>query len=373
MNKIENLNKKYVEESKRLQILSSYHKKIKEQSNSNRPIDERIAQVSSYYSDITKQAGNLKPVIADAFSIADCYCESSKLVDAYKDSLLDKGKNNKKVADAVKQLKSANDKYASKRDGFREKTGLDVSSNEKLIRVIASCINDEIMALEGSLESIREEAREVLKREISVKLRYDDKVCNDDVLPLSFLVAQRSSDTNRVQILKDIGLSSNNENYLIDLKKQGNVLIECPQAQMEDEKLDNFIISYILRYISEYPLGSLNVHIFDQNTSFLYKRLCNEFQSENAGERVKNTVQIHSSYQDLTNFRDVICEDIFNKTSHDKPDLYSIYESDRSDPFNLIILRDGLLDGSGYSSSEYLEIIDYLTKPGNTGHKCGLL
>ena len=114
------------------------------------------------------------------------------------------------------------------------------------------------------------------------------------------------------------------------------------------------------------------VHIIDNNASFLYTRLCNSFQAENSGEAAGKVVQLHSSMELLKTFQDVICADIFKKTSASCPDLYSVYENDQADAFHLIILRDGLVKGNGYGSSEILDAVSALTKINGMGHRCGV-
>ena len=64
------------------------------------------------------------------------------------------------------------------------------------------------------------------------------------------------------------------------------------------------------------------------------------------------------------------CDEIIRKTDPSgMPDLYAVYQKDQTDPFNLVILREGLLDNDGRISSEVADVIEYLS--GKVGHVCG--
>ena len=313
------------------------------------------------------------PLLNDTITIASEYVKCINAIENYKKELLKSEHGN--IASIYNKLSAVNNAqtgFDKLKDSFFDKYNYSVNSIESLNRIILRAIRKADENTQKTTEKIRNSARELLSAEYSTELKKTDPLMAGELLPTEFLVARILQKNSSMAILRDIGAGGIYENVYTDLKNRGNVFISTDFQHVNDRCIDEFVVAYVIRFIESFPLGSLNVHIFSQNTNYLYKRLNNSFQSENAGEATKKVIQLHSSMNDLVVFRDVYCEDIFKKTSVVTPDLYAVYKNDKSDPFNLIVLRDGLVDGSGYSSTEALEIISSLTKPEEMGHKCGL-
>lgn len=313
------------------------------------------------------------PLLTDTITITSQYIKCLYAIDEYKNELLKSRRGlTPAIYNALSAVKQAQVGFDELKKTFFKNYKYDICSIEALNQIIIRAIRKTDESAQKNIGALRNQAIEILKAEYTTELKTTDPLMTDDHLPVELLVARIIQKNAPMAILRDINVGGIYENINIDLKSQGNILISTDLHNANDRRIDEFIVAYILRFIESFPLGSLNVHIFSQNTNFLYKRLNNSFKSENAGEATKKVIQLHNSINDLSVFRDVYCEDIFKKTSVENPDLYAVYNDDKSDPFNLIILRDGLVDGSGYSSSEILDIISSLTMPGEMGHRCGL-
>lgn len=375
MNSIDSLNTQYEKLIATIGKLQSY---------SNKVANEQVAQGISAEEKASRSVGHIKELmkempcgdyklIGDSLSVGLSYLSCCDAIKNYKEALKVKSKTGiDSLKNEINSVEEKQSSFEQIKEDYYLKYGYRVESIDSLNRILGQCIDNAISIEEKKAEQLKTEAKEIVNREYSINLKMADPFQKSDILPETMIVARNPLQEVPQTILHDIGIKYSYQNHTIDLKNQGNVVVSSRFENMSDEGIDAFVIAYMLRFIETFPLGSVNIHIFDQNPNYLYKRLINIFQNESAGESVNKIVQLHTSLGDLSTFKEVICDDIFKKTNFDKPDLYAIYENDKSDPFNLIILRGGLVDSSGYASAENLETINSLTKPTDLGHRCGL-
>ncbi len=375
MSTMESLNAQYVKAVKSADTLRQCEMQVKAEMDSRGQSETaKAANSVTLLSNLSKEIDCSEyGLLKDTVLIGSQYMNCLNAIGTYKTILSKSGAGNASaVFNALNQIRQAQGRFDDLKAAFLQKYNFSVDSIKALNQVIPTAVRKALSKAQGTVEEIKDEAREIAAAEYTTELRKTDPIATSNSLPTELLVARIPVQSVSMPIMRDIGITSTYQNVLTDLKNQGNVMVFSDFEHIEDRRIDEFIIAYVLRFLENFPLGTVNVHIFDQNTNYLYKRLNNSFQSENSGEIAKKIIQIHTALSDLAAFRDVNCEDIFRKTSVSRPDLYAIYEDDRSDPFNLIILRDGLVDGSGYASAEVLDTINSLTKPGEIGHKCGL-
>lgn len=375
MSTIDTLNSQYERVKKDISVLETYDRKVSSVQNDSRVTSaEKVVKSVELISQMMNELDcSSYKLVMTSTELGKQYTECIKAIDRFKNDLIRTfGKDAASIKSNQEAIRLAQINYAKLKEKIMQEYGYNSDSTEGLNGLLSMCIGDAIKLEEGKSEELIAKAKEISGKEYSVVLKKNDPVQAEDTLPGDFLVARIPLKSVSQRILRDIGVSSSYENICTNLRLQGNVIVCTDFQHMADESIDAFVMAYILRTIETFPLGTINVHIFDGNTNYLYKRLNNSFQSETSGEATKKTVQIHTNLSDLETFRDVNCEDIFKKTSTDKPDLYAVYDDDKSDPFNLIVLRDGFIDGSGYASSDVLDVINSLTKPGEVGHKCGL-
>lgn len=375
MSTIDMLNSQYEGVLKDISILENYDRKVSSvQNDSNITSTEKINRSVELIKQMMNEVDcSSYKLVMTSINLGIQYIECIKAIDRYKSDLIrTSGKDSGSIRTGQEAIKQAQNKYESLKEKIKWENGYSADSVEGINALLSMCIGDALKLEAEKSEGLMAQAKEVKGKEYSVFLKKSDPVQMEDALPVDYLVARSSLKSVSQRILRDIGISDSYENICTDLRSQGNVIVCTDFQHMADESIDAFVIAYVLRFIETFPLGTVNIHIFDDNTNYLYKRLNNSFQAETSGEATKKTVQIHTNISDLETFRDVNCEDIFKKTSTEKPDLYAVYDDDKSDPFNLIVLRDGFIDGSGYASSDVLDVISSLTKPSGVGHRCGL-
>lgn len=374
MSTLDNLNAKYVDISNKIETLQSYYAKVSAENNAKGQSVEKITKALQHMRKMVSEisCGDYSQ-ITDTIAIVETYMLCIEAINEYKKDLLSHKKVDRTVVmKAVDNISKQQATYDQLKEEYYQKYRFLMNTDIALSSAMSACIGNVVSAIREDVEQIKKEAKAIVSKEFSVELRRTDNVLQADALPETILVARDSVQRTTMPLMRELGITDSYQNIEINLKNQGNILIQTSFEQMESEAIDNFVLSYVFRYLELFPIGTVNIHIFDQNANFLYKRLCNCFQSENASEGTKSAVQLHSDLNELSIFRDVTCEDIFKKTSVSNPDLYSVHEHDTTDPFNLIIIRDGLVDGSGYASSDMLDAVNALSKPGDIGHKCGL-
>lgn len=373
MDTINTLNDEYINAIKRHDMLYTLNMQIANTQNgyaNSGSISRNLELVSNLFNKIDC---NNYPMLRDVLYLGYRYMDCINAVIMYREKLLSSDQKGKTtVAKTALAVKETQQKYEKARDAFQADYSCTVDSLDTLQNAMFVAIQKAQSAEREKIDRSKEEAKQIMANQPTTKLRMTDPISNVKDLPQEMLVARLPESAMTIELLRDIGIKNICKDIRVNLQTQGNVIIATDINSLEDKQIDEFLLAYIFRFIESFPHGSVNVHIFDDNTKYLFKRLNNCFQDERTGELAKRTIRIHTSLNDLASIRDVNCEDVFRKISLEAPDLYTIYNSDRSDPFNLIVLRDGILDGNGYATAEVLDTIRSLTDPSETGHKCGI-
>ena len=315
--------------------------------------------------------------IADITLIGHNYLQCYKTINEYRDNLNDyaivsSSGNQKVVKDSAQNVKNAENDFIREKENFFQRYNEKIDSIEKLNQTFAKQLERQLYSIQEIIEGLQAEAKIIIDSEPSIEMSRNKGFSEASTLPEIITLAKYPVKDDTLTILKDMKIQSINQCIFGDIRNNGNILINTSFEYMDCEDFDKLVVSYVLRFIEAFPLGSLNVHIFDRTVSFIFRRLCNCFESEDLGESAKKIIQIHTNLADIEQFDKVICPDIFKKTSVSIPDLYAIHENDQSDPFNLIILTNGLVDNSGYASTGILETINSMTRNNDIGHKSGL-
>ena len=367
---IENLNSKYTDSLETLGTLRMYEKMINEVQESRKlSDDEKMLNSFDYFYDLDKAIScNEFERLHDILIIAKHYNAVDAAISNFKASFL---KSDDEQKSAINNLSDKQNTYNICKTKFEEKYKVNISTAKEINRAICETMNLTVAAAKENISKLQEEAKQLLAKQVTIELKDTDPINSSTNLPEDMLVANYMVSGTNLKILEDIGTKQSNQNLRINLKDKGNVFLHTDFRHLSDEAIDDFVIAYVFRFLESFPLGSANVHVFDANASHLYRRMCNCFQADNNREITKNVIQLHSDNKDLERFRDVHCEDIFKKIGS-RRDLYELYETDKTDPFNLVILRRGLVDGNGYASSDTLSLIKLLSDNADTGHRCGI-
>lgn len=385
MRTIEIVNEQYIQRKKNLEILRQYLEKVTMVKNTVGLTEiEKTSQAIGHLSGLAKEIDCKKyALLNDTAPIGKSYVDCLDAINGYKSAMYNISGRGvvEQLSYKMKRVKESQETYNRARKTFQDNNNMQVESPHMMRNFILRGIEEAISTEAKVVEDLKSEAKEIVNSEHSLELKLTDSAPKVEMLPDGGVSIKPLPELMYVgkypaytapPVLRDIGVGKRFQYFGADMHNKGNVIINYDFEHREDRKIDEFIIAYIFRFIESYPLGSVRIHIVAQNPSTLYTRIENIFKQGNYLDSVKNLIQLHSSASNILNdFRNVTCADIVKKTNFEMPDLYAVYEKDRSDPFNLVILRDGLVDGSGYASADTLGLINSLTKPGEIGHKCG--
>lgn len=149
----------------------------------------------------------------------------------------------------------------------------------------------------------------------------------------------------------------------LNLQRNGNLYIR--DLDNEPRTIDKFIVAYVFTCLNRFPLGALNVHIIDKNpniTSFLENKI--------NGTINKKILTVYKDFSILDRLNDTVCRDVSKKISSDSRNVYELYEKDKNEEINLVIIKEDLSQDSGYEMEHALEKIKILS--GDYGHNCGV-
>ena len=294
----------------------------------------------------------------------------------FKRTLQNKSSDVKDISDineAKEDVIVSKDRYDKELFRFSEKRNKNIDSFSGLFEELRGNLASIMDKNDEAINEIIREARLWLDESDPLTVRINDSSDKEE-LPEMFLVARSKKFDNdeKNPLFRKIEYGENTRRYCLEYRQNGNLLISVDRENIRNQAVDSFILAYVFRTIDMFPTGCISVHIFDKNPNYLYMRMLNEMCANGADEKAKRVFRIHDKLSDIVSIKKVIEGDIFHKTSPQNPDLYSVYETDKSDPFNLIILREGMLDATGHISPELIETIESMTAPNNQGHRCGV-
>lgn len=375
MESIEKLNALYLEEKDTTSHLIALHHDLAEiQRDTQRPPLQKFKSCMELLDDLAKKkCYRSLSEIQEAYSFCDIYRKCLASIDELEMALLEysSGKANR-IPAAQNTLVSVQSEFDAAKADFEQKYEIQILSDDDMVSLLARFSSSEMASARARLAQIQSTAKDAILWDFKVEMALSDTVKPATKPPTQFLVARYPELKTPYELLRDMGYHDSYQKVICDLKNQGNVLVNASFENANDDAIVSFVIAYIFRLIDLFPSGAINIHIFDSNPCAKYLRLHNCFQSGDTGENAKKLIQLHTSMKDLESFRNVTCKDIFAKTSSEKPDLFAVYEDDTSNAFNLIILTDGFIGSNGYAQTEILEALESLSKPNETGHRCGI-
>ena len=315
------------------------------------------------------------PSLADAVTIGITYRSCILAIDEYRNALLNIGTNTDtpsvSLIQCINNIKKNQRIYDDTRARFSQKYDYAFDSDKQIILFTTKAIDDAMRSVDGNINAALKAAKAIVDKQVPVTLSMDDPLAVNSTLPDELIIGRYYDETVTSRVLQDLGIKKMYRSITADLRNSGNIIISTDYEHLNDDEIDSFVIAYIFRYIEQFPIGAVNVHIFDKNAKYVIRSLYNGFQKGNYGDGVKRVVQLHTDMMDLSVLNQVVCEDIIRKMSVDQPNLFSLYDNDQSDAFNLIVLKDGLVEINGAASTETLEIISSLIKVNDVGHKSG--
>lgn len=369
--------------------LNSRYEQLKSHLSFNDNCCQQIDQIARTYDNATNACHKLDDVVSsypnnigfspdglmyDITSLIKQSCKYLDVVDRYEKEAMDRvySRNSSKSRLSSSDITNAYSGLEKSKALIQTRYGISIDSPIELCKATKMAINRFSDKVKNDIISVEKDAlEEVNKRE---SLVIGNNCIFAERLPEKMTFARSTSKNKPSSLLKAIGQNEIYDDISTNLRTNGNVYVETDFHHTTDTELDAFVLAYIFKFIESFPMGAVNVHIFDRNPNKYNQRLHNLFKEGNYSELAKKTISLYDyqSLEQLNDITSVITSDIFRKTNLDYPDLYTLYDIDKTDAFNLFVLRDGLIDSNGYSANKVLQNLSMITKPNEQGHMCGM-
>lgn len=371
MEPIEGLRKQYDQMGTVLKPIQSILSNRNKHANPEDTLKE-VVKYRNEFGMIENQDLHIITCLIDAIGIADnyitCINAINELEKVMKESVMSR---TGKLDDTKKKVITTQNRLDASKKRVEKSYCTKLDSIDALIQFVWSSAEDAIEQVQEKMRRMVEEGKELMKRNGTIDVSASVDFPPAQNLPDMFLIGQSRLKTTPPPFYAEIGCTG--QDITINLKTNGNIWIDPVNQNMDTPEIDNFITAYILRFLEKFPIGTVNVHLFDKNPKSFYLRMRDIFESANATDIAKRTITIHESLNDLENIRKRCNNDLIKKINqNNKSDLYELHENDSAEPFQLIIIRKGLLESNGYASAEILDTLQSLSNPGEPGHRCGL-
>ena len=141
-----------------------------------------------------------------------------------------------KVKKCKLELNAIRDKFCR----FYNKT---INSEKNMVDLFIESVNLEFAKAEKDIISVKDDAAKYLNSKLQLTLSADEQYNKGDSLPQSFHVGNSITGNNTTELLIDLGYSISFQNVYLDLKSQGNLLINTSAENINDEAIDNYLIA----------------------------------------------------------------------------------------------------------------------------------
>lgn len=134
----------------------------------------------------------------------------------------------------------------------------------------------------------------------------------------------------------------------LDIREGGNIIIKPAQPAVSDEKLYKTLCAVSMRFLEKFPLGSISLTLIDTLSDRSMATIARSFQQSQSekGKLVVKYGLIDTVDKAVAALDEISLSvnRVFNKLSSDCPDLHSLYKSDNTEAFNLVVIRNGFKD-----------------------------
>lgn len=238
-----------------------------------------------------------------------------------------------------------------------------IASSNDILREFINEIESYCNTMDNASSEIMRKAKEGLSEfkhtdilELDNSLSY-----NRSKLPRNICIGQYvAGDDKFSQML----FSDNEKMYaLLNLTYKGSLYVR--DLDNDPRSTDRFLTAYVFSILNKFPIGALNIHVIDKSPN-LTKIIENKLN----GNLNKKFFTVYKDFSILDKLNDTVCRDISKKIGSGCRNIYDLYEQDKSEALNLVIIKAAISQNSEYEITAALEKIKNLTR--DYGHNCGI-
>lgn len=229
------------------------------------------------------------------------------------------------------------------------------------------------LATKGFLDKTKSDIDSLLEFDYDYSIGAVKNYSDVNTLPDKICIGKQEGIISGLELIKVLyGTESLKYNVpiILDVRKKGNVIINSTVLNESNEVLYRIVCGLTLKYLESFPLGSLKVHFVDANQHIWFNKFVNSFLRENNSASkhiITNESKMNTS---LERVNSLDCEAVLRKTVGDIQDLFDLYQVDKTQSFNLFVIRSGFSEVVESGNIETLRILKNLV--GERGAKCGV-
>lgn len=164
-----------------------------------------------------------------------------------------------------------------------------------------------------------------------------------------------------------------NDNVLsVQIRESGNIVINASVATEKDDELYGLICKTVLKYFDSFPLGALRVHFIDPNRDAKFVQFINGIKSRsNQNARVGDMVSLCDDFSSYNSMIENHLRDLRPKLVGEIKDAYDLYKVDKTEQFNLFVIRSGFHNIAESGNGKDVSMIARMMDKNSIDHRCG--
>ena len=173
--------------------------------------------------------------------------------------------------------------------------------------------------------------------------------------------------------IDDIISGCQKKNLSLDIRKNGNLIINAEHGSERDDVLYDYICNLALRFYDSFPIGALRVHFIDSLKDPKFAKFISGFQRGNTSEKNRVAVDVSENYSEIIAALDNRCDDLLlSKLVGETKDMYDLFSLDSNEYFELVVIRNGFEEIAKSGSRNYFQKLISGIDPTLGSHRCGI-
>ena len=156
---------------------------------------------------------------------------------------------------------------------------------------------------------------------------------------------------------------------MLDMRNTGNIIINAEDTYDTEETVYRIVCGLTMKYMEEFPLGSLKVHFINKSSHRWISKFKNPFMAKDdpvCKGLVTDSRSVHSELDAIDRY---IGDSVMPLIEGEIDDLYDLYKIDKTQSFHLFVIRRGFAEIVENGNTETLALLENLM--GDWGIKSG--